>query len=178
MDDPIWLYLTVLRMLIPLVILKRPLLGLFACMAVDFFDFSTLPLQTPDDYNMYQIWDKILDTYYLVFAAYIAYTWKDKTVARLALLALAYRAIGVLLFIGYEERTILLLFPNLFESLFIFYLVFLKYRVVDFKGSIIEIWYSIIFHQIVRKMSNSLKLKIDIRRLGIYRCVFIAVLGI
>ena len=124
MDDSIWLYLTILRMIIPFVILKRPLLGLFACMAIDYVDFGLLPLHTPDDYKMYQVWDKLLDTYYLAFAAYIAYTWKDKTVAKLALIAFAYRVIGVLLLIGYDDHSILLIFPNLFEGLFIFYLVF------------------------------------------------------
>lgn len=124
MDDPLWLYLTILRMIVPLLILKRPLLGLFACMAVDYVDFGILPLHTPADYKMYQIWDKVLDTYYLGFAAYIAYSWKDETVARLALGTFAYRVIGVLLLIGYDDHSILLLFPNLFEGLFIFYLLF------------------------------------------------------
>ena len=105
MDDSIWLYLTILRMIIPLVILKRPFLGLFACMAIDYVDFGLLPLHTPDDYKMYQVWDKLLDTYYLAFAAYIAYTWKDKIVAKLTLIAIAYRFIGVLLLIGYDDHS-------------------------------------------------------------------------
>lgn len=124
MDDSTWLIFTLIRIVVPLIILKRPLLGIFACMAVDYIDFGMLPLEAPSDYKMYQVWDKVLDSYYLAFAAYIAYFWKDTLARRLALLSFAYRIVGALLLVITNDQSILLLFPNFFENLFIFYLVF------------------------------------------------------
>lgn len=128
MDEPVWLILTIIRLVVPLLILRWPLFGILASMVVDFIDFNLLPLQTDEDHYLYQIWDKVLDTYYLSFAAYVAFFWKDTKARILALSAFAHRTVGVLLFIAVEDQFLLLLFPNFFENFFIFYLLFRKFK--------------------------------------------------
>ncbi len=124
MDDISLIILTLARMILPLTILKWPLPGVIACMTADVFDYNMLSLSGAEDYVMYQTWDKVLDLYYLSFAAYLAWSWKDAAAKKLALFLFAYRAAGVLLLLITHERFFLFVFPNVFESFFIFYLLF------------------------------------------------------
>ncbi len=82
------------------------------------------PLEEKGDYTAYQAWDKLLDLYYLAFAAFIAYKINDKYIRRVALGLFAWRMIGVGLLEITQDRQLLLLFPNVFENFVIFYLVY------------------------------------------------------
>ena len=125
MDSPEWLILTLLRFIIPLSILRWPLAGIIASILADVVLSDLLGLPH-GGFLHYQIWDKVLDTYYLALAAYTVLAWKDKPARSVALFAFGYRAIGVLLFIATENQSLLFLFPNFFENFFIFYLLFRK----------------------------------------------------
>ena len=124
MEEFIWAALTVLRLAVPLIILRWPLIGILAAIVVDTNDYYILPLREEVDYTTYQAWDKLLDLYYLALAAFISYKINDKYIRRVAMALFAWRLIGVSLLEITQDRTLLLLFPNVFENFIIFYLLY------------------------------------------------------
>lgn len=126
MDSPEWFFLTLLRFLIPLAILRWPLAGICMSIAADAV-FSNMLGLPHGGFQHYQIWDKVLDTYYLAIAAYTSYFWLDKQARAVSLFSFGYRAIGVVLFLITDNLSLLFLFPNFFENFFIFYLLFRKF---------------------------------------------------
>ena len=124
MADFIWL--TALRLLTALTVLIAPLPALWFCGHVDRWDWSLLgmPAASEHQQHVYQYWDKSLDTFTLAMACIIALQWKDPLVRRLAIATFAWRVAGVAIFMATGERAVLVAFPNVFEKLFFFYLIF------------------------------------------------------
>jgi hypothetical protein len=124
MLDFIWL--TALRLLGGLAVLIAPLPALWLSGHVDRRDWSLLgmPETTAHQQHVYQYWDKSLDTFILAMACIVALRWKDPLVRRLAIATFAWRAIGVATFMATGQREVLVAFPNVFERLFFFYLLF------------------------------------------------------
>ena len=67
--------------------------------------------------------DKVLDIYYLAFAFVVSLRWKNPLARRTSIILFCYRFVGVALFLLTGWRTLLLIFPNIFEYFFIFYLI-------------------------------------------------------
>jgi hypothetical protein len=109
----------VLRLLVPLLILRFPLIGVILSAGIDVVDYTYL-----GNLADYQLLDKLLDTYYLSFAAITVLKWKDVVARKIALAAYAWRILGVLLVILTDQRWLLVIFPNFFEPLFVFYLLY------------------------------------------------------
>lgn len=123
------LIVLVIRLLVPLTILRWPFWGGVAALAVDFLDFEILNYFYPQGLAGYQNLDKLLDTYYLSFEVYIAFLWLNKRAKRIAFGLFIYRILGVILFMLTGFQKILFLFPNLFEMFFLSftgYLYFFK----------------------------------------------------
>lgn len=121
---PIPDYVTFLRLIIPLSIFRWPLLGTLASAMMDVIDWSLIPFAKASDYIVYQNWDKAMDLYYLTFAFIMTYKWKDLVARRLAFIFFLWRMIGVIFFWSTKNHVFLFIFPNIFESFFIFYLLF------------------------------------------------------
>ncbi len=113
-----------LRLAVPPVILRHPLGGLIACMVLDTFDVALVEILGGDSFGgatiSYHSLDKFLDTYYLGFAAVVSQRWTDPLLRRTSFVLFFHRAIGVALFEATGWRTLLLLFPNIFEYFFLF----------------------------------------------------------
>jgi hypothetical protein len=122
---PVPYFLTILRLLIPLSILKWPLWGALASAFLDLSDWRFINFQKSSDYIFYQNWDKAFDLYFLSLALITTNRWKDKKAQRLAFFLFIYRVVGVVLFWLTGFRYYLLLFPNFFESFFFFYLFYI-----------------------------------------------------
>ena len=137
MADFIWL--TAVRLLGALLILIVPLPGLWLCGHVDRWDWSLLGMASASahEQQVYQYWDKSIDTFTLAMALVVALTWSDVLVRRLAIATFAWRAAGVVIFMATGHREVLVVFPNVFERLFFFYLVFrlLSRRDLMLRGS-------------------------------------------
>lgn len=118
-------YLTLIRLLIPLFILKWPLLGIIASMWVDSSDWHWYPFKNQSDYYTYQNWDKVLDFYYLGIAFYTTLWWHDFKARAISMFLFLYRAAGVILFSVTSNKIFLFLFPNVFETFFIFYFAYI-----------------------------------------------------
>ncbi|MBI4089513.1 MAG: hypothetical protein HY424_02275 [Candidatus Levybacteria bacterium] len=139
-----YFFWTALRLLIPFTILRWPLLGIVLSVYIDGVDFGNLPLRTAQNFESYQVWDKILDIYYLAFAALVSLSWKDNLACIIGIGSFLYRLVGVLLFVILDSRLTLFIFPNFFENFFIFYLFFThltgeKILLNSWKGSAIII---------------------------------------
>lgn len=130
------LTIILLRITAPLIILRSPLWGIAIAGVLDYVDYSIyghLPI--------YQPLDKALDLYYLALCLVASTSWANTLLTRvLAGLFLA-RAIGVFLLIATGTEWVLLLFPNVFEVLFIFALVFKSLTGhTDFLRSSLDRW--------------------------------------
>jgi hypothetical protein len=116
--------IVIARLFVPLLIPRFPL-AIIAALIIDAVDNSILAAFTSVDLGPdgpYQSFDKALDIYYLA----IAYTttlrnWTNLGAVRVAQFLFYYRLVGVLLFELYDERALLLIFPNTFEYFFIAY---------------------------------------------------------
>lgn len=131
--------LTLLRLLIPLLILRFPLAGILLSSLCDVYDWKFFPFSTQTDYTYYQTWDKWLDMYYLTLAVYMVRFWKHTRMQYTAYVLYAVRILGVLLFETTQMKSLLFLFPNVFENFFIFtqavllfkhHIPFLKWRII------------------------------------------------
>lgn len=118
--------LTILRLLVPLLILRWPLTGIILAAILDLRDWDFLGITIEQEMHFYQNWDKILDTYYLGIAWYTSRSWKDTMARKLASILFFYRLFGVVLITFGVDRSILLFFPNIFEIYFVFYLLFVR----------------------------------------------------
>lgn len=116
--------IVVVRLLVPLAILRFPLPAILVALVVDAADQSILQQTTDLSLDSYQSFDKALDIYYLSIA-YLAVhrNWTDAFAIRVAAFLWYYRLVGVLLFELTEGRWLLFVFPNTFEYFFIAYSV-------------------------------------------------------
>lgn len=123
----VWIILTLLRLSVPITILRWPLFGVLLSSYLDLSDYGYLS-HSGLSMEQYQSWDKILDTYYLAIAAYTCLSWKEVAAKKLAIGSFIYRFVGVTLEIVFNSRGLLFFFPNFFENFFIFYLIFKMFR--------------------------------------------------
>lgn len=121
MEDLIFALVVAARFLVPLAIPRFPLPAIVAALVIDAADqtiFAAFDVE-PDNYQAY---DKALDIYYLTIA-YISTirNWTDGVPFRTAQFLWYYRLVGVVAFELSGARALLLVFPNTFEYVFIFY---------------------------------------------------------
>jgi hypothetical protein len=112
------LVIAVIRIAGSLPVLRRPLAGGVLAVLVDLSDLllrDTLDLGGVGDY---QSLDKWLDQVYLGAFLVVALRWAGPT-RSIAVALYAYRLIGFVLFELTGDRTVLLLFPNVFELWFL-----------------------------------------------------------
>ena len=116
---------TVIRLLIPLTILRFPLFGFLASIIADAADYDRIGLGVLIGENDYQIWDKVLDTYFLAIATLVVWKLTDRLTRNTAVVLLAWRLLGVAVFNLTGIRQVLLFFPNILESFLVFVFAFI-----------------------------------------------------
>lgn len=130
-----WIVVVIIRLLVPLTLLRWPLFGAIAAMVADALDVVMLNLFGVQNYAPYNTVDKFLDTYYLAIEAYISWRWTNQLARKTSIFLFIYRLIGVILYEVTQVRLLLFIFPNLFENFFIFYLVMKKVSKKDYVSS-------------------------------------------
>ena len=123
------IFVILLRLIIPLLIFRRPLLGGVASVLLDAVDANIVRIMGGTFPN-YQPLDKCLDTYYLFFELVVSLGWDHKLAKQTSVILFLYRVAGVVLFEITNTRVYLFFFPNLFEYFFLFFLIF-KSRYFD-----------------------------------------------
>ncbi|MEX0786023.1 MAG: hypothetical protein WD939_05250 [Dehalococcoidia bacterium] len=120
------LIIIVIRLLVPLTILRWPLAGGLLALLADALDIVLASLIDLGGLWNYHQLDKYLDTYYLVIEAVVAQRWLE--LPRWTATGLfGYRLIGFALFEITDIRVFLFVFPNLFENFFLFYAALLRF---------------------------------------------------
>lgn len=113
-----------LRLVIPLLILKKPLAGGIIAMLLDALDVVIVEWFGPGGMgDHYHSIDKVLDLYYLGLEAWVALSWTERLPRLTAIALFVYRVAGVIVFELTNWRPALFIFPNLFEHWFLFVLV-------------------------------------------------------
>lgn len=121
-----------LRLIVPLSIFRSPLWGTILSMLLDFWDCPVLSViesfGNQDVYwgIEYHLIDKILDIYYLFFLFFVSFKWKENLARKTSIILFYYRILGSIGFLFTGERILLVLFPNIFENFFLFYLIVKK----------------------------------------------------
>src|SRR5688572_15029124 len=118
------LLVLLVRLVVPLMILRNPLLGGILCIVLDYIDFDLIRWFFPEYLENYQLIDKWLDLYYLLFEIYIVTLWKDLLYKRIVSGLFILRLVGVILFEVTQNHQLLFIFPNFFEVAFLYYLIF------------------------------------------------------
>ena len=114
------LIIILIRLIVPLTILRWPLAGGVLALIADALDIVLATLLDLGGLWNYHDLDKYLDTYYLTIEVIVAQRWAD--LPRWTATALfGYRVIGVILFEATNIRMFLFFFPSLFENFFLFY---------------------------------------------------------
>jgi len=117
---------TALRILTALPILRFPFVSLLVALEVDKWDWYWLDAghRGAEFESFYNRWDKVLDQFVLAMAAAVASGWRDRRMRGLALAAFAWRTLGVVAYLATERGWLLVVFPNVFQTLFLMYLVY------------------------------------------------------
>jgi hypothetical protein len=117
----------VIRLTVPLTIVRWPFAGGLLAIAADTVDILFFQWLGFPGFAGYHEVDKILDVYYLGIEALVAQRWTSPA-RHIATLLFVYRLIGVALFEITEARWLLLVFPNVFELFFLAYAYVQAYR--------------------------------------------------
>jgi hypothetical protein len=118
-----------LRLLLPLTILRWPLAGGLLAMLVDATDVILVDaiaaiLGQPGEFGpFYAQIDKWLDTYYLALELVVVIRSFEPPSRMAGILTFVWRLAGVIAFEVTAYRPLLLIFPNLFENFYLYYLV-------------------------------------------------------
>ncbi len=113
-----------LRIVVPLLILWRPLTGGIIALLLDAVDVMIVELFGPGGMGPhYHNIDKLLDTWYLSLELWVALKWTERLPRITAIVLFVYRLIGVIVFEITGWRPTMMIFPNLFENWFLFVLV-------------------------------------------------------
>ena len=116
-----------LRILVPLLIFRRPLLGAIAALIIDALDVVILDVINLGHFSNYHELDKYLDIYYLGIEFFVSLKWTNLISRNTGIFLFVFRLVGVILFEITKLRILLFIFPNLFENFFIFVLVYKKF---------------------------------------------------
>jgi len=114
-------FVVALRLLVPLLILRKPLLGGVLALLLDGADVIIVELFGPGGMGpQYHQLDKVLDLYYLGLEFFVSLHWSEVLARKTSIALFVFRLAGVVLFELTSLRLMLFLFPNLFENWFLF----------------------------------------------------------
>ncbi len=121
-DLIIFFIVVALRFIVPLFIPRFPLPAILLALVIDAADQTIFQQFTNLNLDGYQNYDKALDIFYLTVAFLAVYrNWTNSTAIVVARFLWYYRLLGVWLFEVFQERWLLMIFPNTFEYFFIAY---------------------------------------------------------
>lgn len=110
-----------LRIFVPLLILKKPFWGALLAMAADAADVIIMEAFGWGFMagKPYHIIDKIFDIYYLGLEFYVSMSWQIVMLRRTSMILFFWRLLGVVVFGVTGIRQIILFAPNIFENFYL-----------------------------------------------------------
>ncbi len=124
--DPGSVIVLLIRLLVPVSILRFPVAGFFACVALDglhapiVYGLNLRAFSFAGDVASYHLLDKWLDMYFLAFAVRASQKWQDELNSRAMLWMWILRLAGVIVFSTTGARFALFIFPNLLVAYYPF----------------------------------------------------------
>ena len=109
-----YIILTLVRLILPLSILRWPLFGIILAASLDYKDWDFLGVSNDREMIFYQNWDKFMDIYYLALAWFVSLKWQDKIARVTSSILFFWRVLGIPVAF-FIDRSLLILFPNIFE---------------------------------------------------------------
>lgn len=120
------------RLILPFFLWKSPLVVWGLIFVVDWFDGDIFRQAYNYQRNdLYQPFDKALDLYGYCFALIFSFTSKA-SIFNVLLFLFLLRALGTVIFLIKREKKIFTFFPNIFENLFIVYLLTFTFPFLNF----------------------------------------------
>jgi hypothetical protein len=118
-----------IRLGVPLSILRWPLGGAVLSIAADMsdviiFDRLGWGAFSGRDYHAY---DKVFDTYYLALEMHVSLRWQERVAKRVSAGLFAWRLAGVIVFELTRIRQVMLFAPNIFENFYLLVTAARKY---------------------------------------------------
>ena len=122
------------RIIGSLLVFKWNFFGAIIAILVDFSDLFMMNLLHLGGVRNYQMFDKIIDLFYLIFFLIVTFKWTKK-LRNISIFLFVLRIIGFVLFEIFHNRLILFIFPNVFELWFlaIAYMKLFKYEITTRK---------------------------------------------
>lgn len=117
-----WVVAVVVRLVVPLSILRYPFWGSVLALFADNVDVIVLDYLGVRDFGAYNEVDKLLDMYMHFMQGYVMLGWKERKAKFIGAFLLFYRTTGWLAYEITNIRSLLFIFPNVFEFYFLFYL--------------------------------------------------------
>ena len=115
------------RIFLPLIILKKPLLGGILAMIADAVDVMIFEA-VGGGYPNYHLFDKSFDMWYLFLEFLVVLKWKDLLAKRTGSVLFIWRFVGFALFEITSYKGFFFFAPNIFEFFFLATLVILKFK--------------------------------------------------
>ena len=114
-------FVVALRLLVPLLILRKSLLGGVLALLLDGGDVIIVEFFGQGGMGpRYHQLDKALDLYYLSLELFVSLRWAEVLARRTSVFLFLFRLVGVALFELTGIRKMLFFFPNMFENWFLF----------------------------------------------------------
>ena len=114
------LIVVTIRSLSALPVLRWAFIGAVIAIVVDLSDLFIIGNLHLDGVRNYQNLDKILDLAYMITFLFVVSKWSPGWEKRIGIVLFAYRMVGLLIFELTSYRIILFIFPNVFETWFLF----------------------------------------------------------
>lgn len=130
-----WIVVILIRLLVPLLILRFQLAGSLLAIIADNLDVVIVDYLGVKDFRPYNQIDKSLDTYFALIQGYTILFWKNKIAKSIGFALLTYRLIGVIIYELTNLRVLLLIFPNIFLPFYIGYLAIIRFSKKDLSKS-------------------------------------------
>ena len=112
------LIISFVRIFASLIVFKFNFFGAILVILIDFSDLFMMNLISLGGVRNYQLLDKFLDLFYIVYFLLITLRW-HKILRNISILLFIFRILGFILFEFFQNRIILFIFPNIFEFWFI-----------------------------------------------------------
>src|SRR5919199_580898 len=115
------LLVILIRLLVPLTILKWHLMGPLLSIAADASDVVLFDALGGPSYmgGAYHTVDKLFDMYYLSFMLYVSFRWTEPLEKQTAIILYGWRLLGIALFEVTRARQLIFLAPNIFENFYL-----------------------------------------------------------
>ena len=113
----------IVRLIVPVSILRWPLGGFIASVLADTLDVVIVAAIRAGNFGDYTNTDKLLDTYMLAFAALVAWRWQNRIARFTGITLFGYRVVGVAILQLTDARWVLFVFPNVFDFFYVYHLV-------------------------------------------------------